>query len=188
MSLALRDLLIPGVHPQASDPSPKSPQLVPAQPYATWTTRVPAPLPGRCPTAGPGWALCPLGAEGPSGPKFCHALTAPEPESECITEPGPGGQRRRAPPAAPGALARRAPEAHTSARRRGGPALPSPPGETQSSPAEPSPARSDCSRTSPTRTPHRPPPESARRNFSARAGAAPPRPVPAAPSSPAPDP
>lgn len=30
------------------------------------------------------------------GPKFCHALTAPEPKSECITEPGPGEQRRRA--------------------------------------------------------------------------------------------
>lgn len=42
------------------------------------------------------WALSPLGAESPTGPKFCHALTAPEPESECITEPGPGEQRRRA--------------------------------------------------------------------------------------------
>lgn len=42
------------------------------------------------------WALSPLGAESPTGPKFCHALTAPEPESECITEPGPGEPRRRA--------------------------------------------------------------------------------------------
>lgn len=76
----------------SSDPSLKGPQLVLAQHCATWANSGPAPLPGRCSTAGPWWALCTFGAEGPPGPKFCHALTAPEPESECITEPGPGGQ------------------------------------------------------------------------------------------------
>lgn len=34
----------------------------------------------------------PFGCRRSVRPKFCHALTAPELESECITEPGPGGQ------------------------------------------------------------------------------------------------
>lgn len=63
-----------------------------------WPSPVPqGPAPGLLPSqamspAAPGGRSA-QGAEGPPGPKFCHALTAPEPESECITEPGPGGQR-----------------------------------------------------------------------------------------------
>lgn len=76
---------------------PPNPQLVPAQPCATWTISGAHSTPRQmfhCRSEE--WALSPLGAESPTGPKFCHALTAPEPKSECITEPGPGEQRRRA--------------------------------------------------------------------------------------------
>lgn len=78
------------------DPSPKSSLLVLAQPFATCANS------GACSTGRqmfyctPWVGAVPFGCRGPSGPKFCHALTAPEPKSECITEPGPGGQRRRA--------------------------------------------------------------------------------------------
>lgn len=110
------------------------------------------------------------------GPKFCHVLTAPEPESECITEPGPGTAAPSS-SSGPWLLARRAPEARTSARRRGGPVAPIRERRNPAGPSRPRPLRllqnfahADAA------------PASSRvsaEELSARARAPPPRPVPA---------